>query len=105
MDTLVKTIDGFEICFEAIEETECLDASLDPETIEGINNGTYTLFCAKVSVIKAGLELASEYLGQCVYADPNDFYKETGGYFDAMAAEALDAAKKRIVALNSIPVL
>lgn len=99
MKMYIKTIDGLEIYFEALEE--CLSLSeLFPENtqeqLEEIENNN-AIFCAKVTAEKAGIELSSDYLGGCVYETEEDFYvKYKDCYFSDMVKTVLEEAKKEL---------
>lgn len=98
MKTLVKTIDGFNIYFEALEEHMPLSELLPEEPEEQLQEiyENNVIFCAKVSAEKAGIELASEYLGGCIYKTEEEFYKTEGCYFDDMVSTVISEAKKEI---------
>lgn len=52
-----------------------LDLSWDEtgEVTAKLESGEYVAFCAHVSVTWRGYEVGTDYLGQCIYADPADF--------------------------------
>ena len=98
MKTLVKTVDGFEIYFEALEELTALEDFLPDHTpgqIEEIRN-TCEVFCAKVSTEKSGIELGYDYLGCCIYKTYEDFYTTKECYFDDMVNTVITEAKKSL---------
>lgn len=72
---------NFHVIVDAVEETD-LDLSWDEsgETARGIENGTYLAFCARARCFFRGLEVASDYLGNCIYKSLEDFadHKECG---------------------------
>ena len=114
----------FSIVCTAEDEWD-VDLSWDEtgETAEKIESGEWTVFCAKVEVLFDGVEIASDYLGQCIYADPSDFVtghrdadpmnrncsimrKARGGnvcichYFPDMVSTAIKEARQ---ALSNVP--
>jgi hypothetical protein len=64
------------------------------ETQAKINSGEWACYVFKVAVYDAQGEVACDYLGGSIYADPADFAKERGGYFSDMVAEAIAEARK-----------
>lgn len=103
---LVMTKDGFEIHFEAEEEEGgFLDDYMEPEDVKRVENrlkrGWDVLFCAKVSAVKAGIELGTDYLGQCIYKTKEEFYtKYKDDYFADMVSNAITEAKQTIKEIN-----
>jgi hypothetical protein len=95
-----------------IEPDEDMDLSWDDdgEAKEKLANGEYTAFQTTVLVKYKGCELGADYLGGCVYADPNDFFTEHygiaaksrrdgcnyGAYFPQMVREAIATARRRL---------
>ena len=65
---------NFVVKVTAEEELD-LDLSWDEDgsVAEGLMNGKYVAFCAKAAVYFKGEEIASDYLGGCVYKDFEDF--------------------------------
>lgn len=99
MKTLVKTHEGFDIYFEALNEDICLSELLPEETEEQLKEieDNNILFCAKVTAEKAGIELASDYLGGCIYESEEDFYvKYENDYFADMVNNVVKEAKKEL---------
>lgn len=107
--------DKFEVRFEALEEFEdfrdITDESLWQETSEKIESGEWVIFCAKVSVILKynGEELASDFLGSCIYESYEAFMNHRGlaaksrkdgcnysSYFSGMVKTAIAEARKVI---------
>ena len=92
-----KTIEGFDIHFEPLEEDIPLADLLPDDTpaqIRGLNrrieNGNTVLFCAQVWAEKCGVKLSdNEYLGGCIYKSYEDFYNKDC-YFDDMANTCID---------------
>lgn len=70
---------NFVVKVVAIDENEP-DLSFDEtgETQAKVASGEWTVFCAKASVSFRGEEIASDYLGNCIYADLNDFRDHVG---------------------------
>lgn len=66
--------ENFHVVIDAIEEFD-LDLSWDEDgsTRRGLEDGTYIAFCARARVFLRGLEIASDYLGGCVYKSLEDF--------------------------------
>lgn len=91
--------DGFEIYFEALDDflqKGDLDDSTYQETCDSIENGSLVLFCAKVTVEKAGIEIISDYLGSCIYESEEQFYTEENGYFQDMVNTVLKEAPQAL---------
>ena len=72
---------NFHVVVDAVEEFD-LDLSWDEDgqTREGLENGTLIAFCARARVFLRGKEIASDYLGNCIYKSLEDFanHKECG---------------------------
>lgn len=64
----------FHVIVDAVEETD-LDISWDDTgaTREGLENGSLVAFCARARVFLRGMEIASDYLGNCIYKSLEDF--------------------------------
>lgn len=85
----------FTVCFEAEEETisaryhfvnECGWTDKEFRQIKD-----YPFFCAKVSIWRDGVELASDYLGACSYKTEKDFYtRYRSDYFADMVGACVD---------------
>lgn len=75
--------ENFHVIVDAVEEDD-LDLSWDEngETLKGLQNGSLVAFCARARVLFRGLELASDYLGNCVYKSLEDFedHRECAAY-------------------------
>ena len=101
----VLSRDGFDIYFEALEENirideDFMDASMIEETIADLESGETVMFCAKVTAFKNGIELASDYLGACIYECEEDFYiKYKDCYFADMVNTVISEAKEDIASL------
>ena len=96
--------DGFKIYFYAIEEHITLDqlgydVEAAEETRAQIEDGTLVMFCAKITASKNGIELASDYLGGCIYKDEKDFVNSEDYYGD-MVRTVIEEAKQAIIDLN-----
>ena len=106
---------NFHVVIDAVEEFD-LDLSWDEDgsTREGLENGTLIAFCARARVFLRGSEIASDYLGGCIYKSLEDFadHKECGkqnaeferqgvagrcgSYFSDMIATVCDEARKTL---------
>lgn len=75
--------ENFHVVIDAIEERD-LDLSWDEDgsTQKGIEDGSLVPFCARARVFFRGLEVSSDYLGNCVYKSLHDFmdHKECAAY-------------------------
>lgn len=98
-------IDGFTVRFYAEPEDESPrsqfqldDGSDDEELIAKIEDGTYLWFCAKVTASKAGVELATDYLGCCCY-DSLESFLTPNGYASDMQNTVVDAARAKLAEL------
>lgn len=103
MKTLVKTVEGFDIYFEALNEDISLRDLLPDDTEEQLQEieDNNVVFLAKVSAEKNGIELSEEYLGGCIYETEEDFYtKYENEYFADMVNTVVKDAKKQIGELN-----
>jgi len=65
---------NFHVIVDAVEE-DSPDLSFDEtgETARNIDNGTYILFCARARCFFRGLEVSSDYLGNCIYKSLDKF--------------------------------
>jgi hypothetical protein len=72
---------NFHVLIDAVEEQD-LDLSWDEsgETRKGLEDGSLIAFCARARVFLRGLEVASDYLGGCVYKNLEEFenHRECG---------------------------
>ena len=72
---------NFHVVVDAVEEMD-LDLSWDEDgsTREGLEDGELIAFCARARVLFRGLEIASDYLGGCVYRSLDEFedHRECG---------------------------
>ena len=93
--------EGFTIRFYAIPEDSHPRDSFDDtchdidEICRKIDNGTYVWFVAKVTASKNGIELASDYLGGCLYESCKQFVTDNDYYAD-MKARVIEEAKQTI---------
>jgi len=104
----VETYKGFEIEFTPLVEYVPLEDAFDgsvmdiDELRDKIETHKADYFCAKVSVSKNGIELASDYLGCCYYDEVEDFYtKYKDDYYSDMRETVVDEAIQVIKGLNS----
>lgn len=85
-----------------------LDLSWDEtgEVAESIESGKFDVFCAKCAVLLDGREIATDYLGQCIYETPETFRdhigiaalsrkdgRDYGSYFSDMVRQAVAEAR------------
>jgi hypothetical protein len=97
------TIGRFTIRAE-IEPDSDLDLSWDEsgETRDNLESGLWKAFRTKVSVELSGAEIAADYLGGSIYADPREFFTEhygingtgCGAYFPDMVRTAITEARQ-----------
>lgn len=95
----------FTVRFEALPEYD-LDLSWDEngETAAALDVGEAVAFCAKVSVILDGYEIACNYLGQCIYNSFEEFTtKYKHDYFADMLRETIREARAEIMARDPLP--
>ncbi len=99
-----KEIDGFTVEISALAEDSHPDDSFEwendnhrKETIDWmVNHGVTGWFCARVTISKHGIELASDYLGGCSYPDKESFLNDDycSGMIDRAMSEAKTTIKK-----------
>jgi len=95
---------GFAIRFYACEEYSHPKDSFDDtchdvsDICDKIDRGVYVWFCAKVTASKNGIELASDYLGACLYDSCQQFVEHNDYYAD-MKATVIKEAKQAIAKL------
>jgi hypothetical protein len=95
----IETINGIDINFIALNEDVSLCDLLPEESEEEIKNiyKSNVVFCAKIEATYKGIELASDYLGGCIYESYEDFYnKYKEDYFKQMYESVLHQAEKEI---------
>jgi len=95
-----KTL-NFTIRMTAEDEFD-VDLSWDEsgEAAEKIASGEWSVFCAKCAVLFEGVEIGTDYLGNCIYADPKEFRDHIGmnaggygSYFSDMVRGAIRDAR------------
>lgn len=94
---------GFKIDFYAVEDFQDVRGQFEDEDADEIiaqlEAGDLVQFTAKVTASKNGIELASEYLGACLYKDEKDFVNKDCYYGD-MVQTVIAEAKQAIIDLN-----
>jgi hypothetical protein len=70
------------------------------EIIKDIDRGHLEWFMLRVRILVEGLELSSEYLGGCLYEDPNEIL--TDGTAEDIIDQALTNAKKQVYRLSKV---
>ena len=76
-----------------------IDLSWDEtgEVAKRIESGEWGVYVYRVRVLCDGSEIATDYLGNSIYADPMEFAKELkDGYFPAMVATVIGEARKAL---------
>lgn len=92
--------EGFDIVLsiapEDLDPSDLFDSSIDDiqKIYDDINSGKSAWFCVRVQAFKAGVELATDYLGGNLYDDPKDFLKD--GYFEDLKYRVIEEAKKEL---------
>jgi hypothetical protein len=102
---------NFAVVVDAVEEFD-LDLSWDDtgETLKGLHSGKLVAFCARVRVFFKGMEVGSDYLGNCIYTSPGAFMDHVGAngqygsYFTDMVSTAIEEARKNIAQLQAVRV-
>ena len=93
---------NFRVVFESLPEYD-LDLSWDEtgETQEKLISGEYVAFVARVAVYYDGTCVGEDYLGQCIYEDPEQFMDHKGmnqakhgSYFSDMVSIAIANARE-----------
>lgn len=98
-----ETIDGFTIRFYPLDEDTHPRDSFDDyycdidDICDKIHRGLYEWFCAKVTASKAGIQLAEDYLGCCLYESFSEFINDP--YFSDMKDTVIAEAKQKICEL------
>lgn len=115
--------DNFVVIVDAIED-EGIDLSWDEsgETASALESGRYMAFCARARVLYQGEEIASDYLGGCIYESAAAFMdhrecgkqnrelaargesSRCGSYFTDMIHSVCADARKYIAAAQQIHV-
>ena len=103
-------------------EEECdLDLSWDDDgsVRAGLESGRFVAFCAKCAVYFKGNEVATDYLGNCIYESPRAFMDHVGikhyspnpgtipeggcgSYFPDMIRTAIAEARKEIASMKGV---
>ena len=101
----VKTVENFDIYFSAEPEYESIEGLFPDDskeqvtdTVNKIESGDLVYFCAKVTAFKNGIELASDYLGGCIYESEQSFI-DSSDYFPDMVNTAVRESKEMISSL------
>jgi hypothetical protein len=89
-----EIVEGFNIDVD-IDPDETEPEYFDAETLEGIREGRYQWFIVKVTASREGVELATNYLGGCCYADPAEFVRDSD-YYPDMVRDTISDAKTTI---------
>jgi len=102
---------NFTVTVDAMEE-DYPDFSFDEtgETQEMIERGDWLCFAVKVTLSFRGMEIAEDYLGQCIHENTRDFrdhfgirkHKGVGSYFSDMVSNVISEGRKT---LSEIPKL
>ena len=98
--------DGFEIIVDKTYEdidpwdqlSECFDSK--QELYADIDSGKYEWFMLRVRVLVEGHELASEYLGGCLYKDAKDVLVD--GTAEDLIHMAMTDAKSQVYRLSKV---
>jgi len=98
-----ETVGHFEINFYAEPEYESLSELFPDDTEEeiaemekNIENCKLVYFCAKVTASLCGIELASDYLGGCVYDSYEQFTELDGDHYSDRKDTVLRNARTTI---------
>lgn len=101
-----ESFEGFDIAVYALPEDDdpsgyfaSGDDEWDREQCQAIYDGNVEWFCAKVTASKAGIELASDYLGACAYKRLADFI-DVDCYYGDMRANVAAMARNNIAKLS-----
>ena len=92
--------DGFFVivdkAYEDLNPRDCFDDSITDieQMINDINDCKLDWFMLRVRVLVDGHELASEYLGACLYEDPREVL--TDGTADDLIDQAMVTAKREV---------
>ena len=74
---------------------KAFDQEVERDIFARLEQGDAWAWAAVTVIVAWGSFEGRAYLGCCSYTDENDF-KQTGGYFDDMVAEALDELNRTI---------
>jgi hypothetical protein len=104
-DTLAEfEREGYDIIvdksYEDLHPRDCFDDSVTDikQLCEDIDSGRLDWFMLRVRVLVEGLELADEYLGGCLYADPKEVL--TDGTAEDIIDMAMSRAKQQVYRLK-----
>jgi hypothetical protein len=96
---------NFEVRVDAMEEN-FPDLSFDEtgETAEMIERGDWICFAVKATLSFRGMEIAEDYLGQCIHENTRDFrdhfgianLKNTGSYFSQMVRNVIEEGRNTL---------
>lgn len=88
----------FTILVQAVEEDH-LDLSWDDDgsVARGLQAGDLTAFCAKATISLDGNDIATDYLGECIYQNISDFRSD--GYCRDMVLTVVHEARERLANL------
>lgn len=96
---------------------EFMDEDAAAETVAKISAGELVMFCVRARVLFHGREIASDYLGSCIYANVAEFRDhmaaarenrgrkaaglpgEVGSYFGQMVRDAIHEARREMLRL------
>lgn len=103
----VYNTQNYTVRFEALVEHLSLEDTMDENLIEDtaarINSGELVHFCAKVSLWFDGTELATEYLGSCIYESFEEFHTTyKTGYFHDMVKVVISEGRQEIERLKGL---
>lgn len=113
----------FSVVVDALYDDD-VDLSFDDtgELLEKLQSGEYTAFAVRARVLLDGSEVASDYLGGCIYADIAEFQDHrqcaaqtrklradgsnavVGSYFAEMVHNVISEARRNIAKLQSVHV-
>jgi hypothetical protein len=103
----ITQIDGFEVRTQVAPEylhpRDLFDDTVNDidQICRDIEAARLEWFIAKVSAHKAGVELAADFLGGCLYTDALQFVRDNGYYAD-MTATVIAEAKDKIQQLTGV---
>lgn len=94
----------FRIVVDAIPDDD-LDLSGDEtgEVAARLNSGECIAFCARARAYVDGEQIASDYLGGCIY-ESLEAFREPRGYFADMVRNVVAEARKRLLAMQAVHV-
>jgi hypothetical protein len=97
-----ETRNGFDYVLSFTQEDTEPDWDMTEEEraelLEKINNGTLLWFVAKMEVKRAGIVLATDYIGGCCYSSVSDFVED--GYYEDMISIATEEAENTLKELT-----